>query len=254
MSASTPTNQRKVAACCTPHSRCLATSTSSRRASNLTAARPEFHAATSALRTERRYMTVGAHDFRSDAGGSQTPSEAQRRAGTRSATSGSTTITGSTRPSPWGGVEDSGVGREGGRESFQRVHRRAERRGAGGRGRCRLVWVRRRCATQLMATDGLATEGREATLLVTIDYGEKNVFGVAMMNELADEIRDAAAEPELRFGRLRSRGNVFCLRREGRTPGAPRPPARGSGGRRCDRRAKRTASDDSARRRCRGPG
>jgi enoyl-CoA hydratase/carnithine racemase len=58
------------------------------------------------------------------------------------------------------------------------------------------------------STDGdrrTGDRGREATLLVTIDYGEKNGFGVAMMNELADEIRDAAAEPELRFGRLRSR-------------------------------------------------
>lgn len=77
-----------------------------------------------------------------------------------------------------------------------------------------------------MATDGLAIERREATLLVTIDHGEENLFSVAMVKELSDEIRAAAAEPDLRFVRLRSRGDVFCLGREGASQGAPRPTAR----------------------------
>jgi methylglutaconyl-CoA hydratase len=77
-----------------------------------------------------------------------------------------------------------------------------------------------------MATDGLAIERRDATLLVTIDHGEENLFNVAMVNELSGEIRAAAAEPDLRFVRLRSRGEVFCLGREGAGPGAPRPAAR----------------------------
>jgi methylglutaconyl-CoA hydratase len=77
-----------------------------------------------------------------------------------------------------------------------------------------------------MGTDGLAIERLEATLLVTIDHGEENLFSVAMVNELFDEIRAAASEPDLRFVRLRSRGDVFCLGREGAGRGAPRPTAR----------------------------
>ena len=77
-----------------------------------------------------------------------------------------------------------------------------------------------------MAVDGLAIERREATLLVTIDHGEENLFSVAMVGELTDQIRAAAGEPDLRFVRLRSRGAVFCLGREGAGPGAPRPAAR----------------------------
>ena len=77
-----------------------------------------------------------------------------------------------------------------------------------------------------MAVDGLAIERNEPTLLVTIDHGEENLFSVAMVNELSDRIRAAAKEPELRFVRLRGRGDVFCLGREGAGPGAPRPAAR----------------------------
>ena len=62
-----------------------------------------------------------------------------------------------------------------------------------------------------MATDGLAIERRDATLVVTIDHGEQNLFTVPMVRELSDAIRAAAGEPELRFVRLRSRGDAFCL-------------------------------------------
>jgi methylglutaconyl-CoA hydratase len=77
-----------------------------------------------------------------------------------------------------------------------------------------------------MATEGLAIERRDATLLVTIDHGEGNLFSIAMVNGLSDAVRAAAAAPDLRFVRLRSRGDVFCLGREGASKGAPRPPAR----------------------------
>jgi methylglutaconyl-CoA hydratase len=77
-----------------------------------------------------------------------------------------------------------------------------------------------------MATDGLAIERRDATLVVTIDHGDENLFSVAMVHELARELRAAAADPDLRFVRLRSRGDVFCLGREGAAPDAPRPEPR----------------------------
>jgi len=77
-----------------------------------------------------------------------------------------------------------------------------------------------------MATDGLAIERRDATLAVTIDHGDENLFSVAMVGELARELRAAAAEPDLRFVRLRSSGDVFCLGREGAAPDAPRPELR----------------------------
>jgi enoyl-CoA hydratase/carnithine racemase len=77
-----------------------------------------------------------------------------------------------------------------------------------------------------MATDGLAIERRDATLLVTIDHGDENLFSVAMVHELARELRAAAAGSELRFVRLRGRGDVFCLGREGAAPDAPRPKPR----------------------------
>jgi len=77
-----------------------------------------------------------------------------------------------------------------------------------------------------MATDGLAIARLEWTLLVTIDHGDENLFSVAMVKELADEIRAAAGEPDLRFVRLRSRGDVFCLGREGASQAAQRPSAR----------------------------
>jgi methylglutaconyl-CoA hydratase len=77
-----------------------------------------------------------------------------------------------------------------------------------------------------MATDGLAIERREATLVVTVDHGEQNLFSHAMVDELADEVRTAAGEPDLRFVRLRSRGEVFCLGREGARGEGPPPSPR----------------------------
>jgi methylglutaconyl-CoA hydratase len=74
--------------------------------------------------------------------------------------------------------------------------------------------------------DGLTIERRDATLLVTIDHGEDNLFSVAMVTELSDQIGAAAGEPGLRFVRLRSRGDVFCLGREGASrEAAPSPRA-----------------------------
>jgi methylglutaconyl-CoA hydratase len=77
-----------------------------------------------------------------------------------------------------------------------------------------------------MATEGLAIERSEATLLVTIDHGEENLFSVAMVRELSDQVRAAGGDADLRFVRLRSRGEVFCLGREGASRGAPRPSGR----------------------------
>jgi methylglutaconyl-CoA hydratase len=77
-----------------------------------------------------------------------------------------------------------------------------------------------------MATDGLVIERSEATLLVTIDNGEENLFSVAMVRDLADHIRAAAGEPDLRFVRVRSRGDVFCLGREGASRAGSRPSGR----------------------------
>src|SRR5215211_9219285 len=74
-----------------------------------------------------------------------------------------------------------------------------------------------------MATEGLSSERREATLLVTIDNGPDNLFSPAMVNELAEQIRAAASQPDLRFVRLRSRGDVFCLGREDASREAPQP-------------------------------
>jgi len=75
-----------------------------------------------------------------------------------------------------------------------------------------------------MAADGLSFERREATLLVTIDHGDENLFSVDMVKALSDEVGAAAQEPDLRFVRLRSRGEVFCLGREGATAQAPPAP------------------------------
>lgn len=72
-----------------------------------------------------------------------------------------------------------------------------------------------------MAAGGLAFERRDATLLVTVDHGERNLFSVAMVKRLSDEIRAAEAEAGLRFVRLRASGDVFCLGREGADGGAP---------------------------------
>jgi methylglutaconyl-CoA hydratase len=77
-----------------------------------------------------------------------------------------------------------------------------------------------------MAIEGLAIERDGATLLVTIDNGEKNLFTPAMVGELSGEIRAAAAGPDLRFVRLRARGDVFCLGRPGASREGPRPAPR----------------------------
>jgi methylglutaconyl-CoA hydratase len=73
-----------------------------------------------------------------------------------------------------------------------------------------------------MATDGLTIEPRGSTLTVTVDNGEQNLFSHAMIEELSDQLRAAAEDPELRFARLGAQGEVFCLGREGAAgDGAP---------------------------------
>jgi enoyl-CoA hydratase/carnithine racemase len=77
-----------------------------------------------------------------------------------------------------------------------------------------------------MAAEGIAIERDGATLRVTIDNGEKNLFTPAMVRELSGEIRAAAAGPDVRFVRLRARGGAFCLGREGASrEGSPAPRA-----------------------------
>ncbi len=65
-----------------------------------------------------------------------------------------------------------------------------------------------------MVTDGLTIERREHTLVATVERGEDNRFTPAMIAELGDVLERAAHEPELRFLRLRARGQTFCLGRE----------------------------------------
>jgi len=78
-----------------------------------------------------------------------------------------------------------------------------------------------------MATDGLAIERRDATLLVTINHGDDNLFSPAMVVELLGQVRNAGDDPALRFVRLQARGNVFCLGREGARGEGPPPSPRG---------------------------
>jgi len=77
-----------------------------------------------------------------------------------------------------------------------------------------------------MATDGLVMERRDATLSVTIDHGEGNLFSPAMVIELLSQLRVAGDDPALRFVRLGARGDVFCLGREGARREGPPPTPR----------------------------
>jgi enoyl-CoA hydratase/carnithine racemase len=77
-----------------------------------------------------------------------------------------------------------------------------------------------------MAAEGLAIERDGATLRVTIDNGEKNLFTPAMVSELSGAIRAAAAGSDVRFVRIRAAGDVFCLGRPGASKdGSPAPRA-----------------------------
>ena len=73
--------------------------------------------------------------------------------------------------------------------------------------------------------DELLIERRGATLVATADAGEDNLYSPAMIARLRDAIRDAAAEPEMRFVRLAARGRAFCLGR-----GAPAAAGNGKPG------------------------
>jgi enoyl-CoA hydratase/carnithine racemase len=73
---------------------------------------------------------------------------------------------------------------------------------------------------------GLAIEQRSSALVATVDHGEENRFSAAMIDGLSDAVRGAAGDSELRFVRLRARGDAFCLGREGASrEGAPPPRA-----------------------------
>jgi methylglutaconyl-CoA hydratase len=61
--------------------------------------------------------------------------------------------------------------------------------------------------------DELLIERRGPTLVATADAGEDNLYSPAMIARLGDAIRDAAADPEMRFVRLAARGRAFCLGR-----------------------------------------
>ena len=58
--------------------------------------------------------------------------------------------------------------------------------------------------------------------MATADAGDENTYSPAMIAALGDAITAAAADPELRFVRLRARGPAFCL-------GRGAPPASGNG-------------------------
>ena len=71
-------------------------------------------------------------------------------------------------------------------------------------------------------SDGLRIERDGHTLVATADAGDENTYSPAMIAALGDAITAAAADPELRFVRLRARGPAFCL-------GRGAPPASGNG-------------------------
>jgi len=73
--------------------------------------------------------------------------------------------------------------------------------------------------------DELLIERRGPTLVATADAGQDNLYSPAMIAQLRDAIRDAAADPEMRFVRLTARGSVFCLGR-----GAPAAAGNGKQG------------------------
>ena len=73
--------------------------------------------------------------------------------------------------------------------------------------------------------DQLLIERRGPTLVATADAGEENLYSPAMIAALRDAIRDAAADPEMRFVRLTARGPAFCLGR-----GAPAAAGNGKPG------------------------
>ncbi len=71
-------------------------------------------------------------------------------------------------------------------------------------------------------SDDLRIERDGHTLVATADAGDENTYSPAMIAALGDAITAAAADPELRFVRLRARGPAFCL-------GRGAPPASGNG-------------------------
>lgn len=71
-----------------------------------------------------------------------------------------------------------------------------------------------------MTVDGLEVTIREQTLEVVVARGDANRFTTAMTGALADAVREAQANPAVRFVRIRAEGDAFCLGREpeGATP------------------------------------
>ena len=71
-------------------------------------------------------------------------------------------------------------------------------------------------------TDGLDIERDGHTLVATADAGEENKYSPAMIAAIGDAITEAARDPEMRFVRLRARGDVVGL-------GRGAPPSSGNG-------------------------
>ena len=61
--------------------------------------------------------------------------------------------------------------------------------------------------------DGLRIDHEGATLAITFDSGEGNLFTREMMDALIDEVHAAGDDDGLRFVRLRATGDAFCLGR-----------------------------------------
>jgi len=76
--------------------------------------------------------------------------------------------------------------------------------------------------------EGLRLQTLGHTLTITIDSGEGNLFSHEMMDAFVDGVREAGRDEEVRFLRLRARGDAFCMGRAkgGATPDELRSVAR----------------------------
>ena len=62
--------------------------------------------------------------------------------------------------------------------------------------------------------DGLDIARDEGVLVVTVERGERNSFSGEMMRTLAETVRQAGDDPDMRVLRIRAKGNCFCLGRD----------------------------------------
>jgi methylglutaconyl-CoA hydratase len=79
-----------------------------------------------------------------------------------------------------------------------------------------------------VAVDGLRLDTAGSTLTATIDAGAGNLFSGEMMDALTDAVNAAGRSEDVRFVRLRAKGDTFCLGRQkgGSTPDELRGMAR----------------------------